>query len=81
MSSLSEDELHSFLADIQSDIRQIRSDLQELLMFVRQQEKATPGSHSESDYMVEPSESGRSASAEDVLRYLRETRGEEDMGE
>jgi hypothetical protein len=31
--------------------------------------------------MAEPAESGQSASPEDVLRYLRETRGEDHMGE
>jgi hypothetical protein len=84
MSPLSEDKLVSFLAEIQSDIRQIKSDLQTLVMLLKQQEKATiPASFADGDHdqMAEPSESGQSASPEDVLRYLRETRGEDDMGE
>jgi hypothetical protein len=80
MSPLSEEKLVSFLAEIQSDIRQIKSDLQALVMLLKQQEK-TPTSFSDGDHMGEPPESGQSASPEDVLRYLRETRGEDDMGE
>jgi hypothetical protein len=82
MSPLSEDKLVSFLAEIQSDIRQIKSDLQAVLALLKQQEKATnPGSFSDGDHMADPAESGQSASPEDVLRYLRETRGEDHMGE
>ena len=82
MSPLSEDKLISFLAEIQSDIRQIKSDLQVLLLLLKQQENATSSaSFSDDDNIAEPVESGRSVSPEDVLRYLRETRGEDDMGE
>ena len=82
MSPLSEGKLVSFLAEIQSDIRQIKSDLRVLVMLLKQQEKATtPASFSDGDDIAEPAESGQSASPEDVLRYLRETRGEDDMGE
>jgi hypothetical protein len=82
MSPLSEDKLVSFLAEIQSDIRQIKSDLQSLVMLLKQQEKATtPASFSDGDHMAEPAGNGQSASPEDVLRYLRETRGEDEMGE
>jgi hypothetical protein len=81
MSPLSEDKLVSFLAEIQSDIRQIKSDLQALLMLLKQQEKATTASFSDGDHTAEPAESGQSASPEDVLRYLRETRGDDHMGE
>ena len=82
MSPLSEDKLVSFLAEIQSDIRQIKSDLQVLLLLLKQQENATsPASFSDDDNIAEPVESGQSVSPEDVLRYLRETRGEDDMGE
>jgi ribosomal 50S subunit-associated protein YjgA (DUF615 family) len=42
MSPPSEDKLLSFLAEIQSDIRQIKSDLQALITFLKQQQKATP---------------------------------------
>ena len=81
MSPLSEDKLVSFLAEIQSDIRQIKSDLQALVTLLKQQEKATiPASFSDDDHIAEPAESGQSASPENVLRYLRETRGEDDMG-
>jgi hypothetical protein len=81
MSPLSEDKLLSFLAEIQSDIRQIRADLRALLALLKQQQEAAPLSSSESDPMAEHAESGRSASPEDVLRYLRETRGEDDTGD
>jgi hypothetical protein len=81
MSPLSEDKLLYFLAEIQSDIRQIKSDLQALLTLLKQQQKATPTSFADGDRMAEPAESGRSASPEDVLRYLRETRGEDDTAE
>ena len=79
MSPLSEDKLLSFLAEIQSDIRQIKSDLQELLTRLKQQEATAPSS--DADHVAELAESGRSGSPEDVLRYLRETRGENDMAE
>ena len=78
MSPLSEDKLISFLAEIQSDIRQIKSDLQVLLTLLKQQQNATLASFSDGDPLAEPAESGRSASPEDILRYLRETRGEDD---
>ena len=81
MSPPSEDKLLSFLAEIQSDIRQIKSDLQALLTLLKGQEKSTPVWSSDNDHMEEAPESGRSASPEDVLRYLRETRGEDETGE
>ena len=82
MSALNEDKLASFLAEIQSDIRQIKSDLQALIILLKQQENATsPASFADGDHIAEPVESGQSASPEDVLRYLRETRGEDDMGD
>ena len=76
MSPLSEDKLLSVLAEIQSDIRQIKSDLRALL--TQQQQNPPPVPPPDSDYTPEPAESGRSASPEEVLRYLRETRGEDD---
>ena len=79
MSPLSEDKLVSFLAEIQSDIRQIKSDLQALVLLLKQQER-TPTPFSDNDHMAEAPESGQSASPEEVLRYLRETRGEDEMG-
>jgi hypothetical protein len=81
MSPLSEDKLLSVLAEIQSDIRQIKSDLQALLTLLKQPQKAPPAPSSDGDLMTEPAESGRSGSPEDVLRYLRETRGEDDTAE
>ena len=79
MSPLSEDKLLSLLAEIQSDIRQIKSDLQALL--TQQQHNPPPLPSSDGDYTRESAESGRSASPEEVLRYLRETRGEDDTGD
>jgi hypothetical protein len=79
MSPLSEDKLLSVLAEIQSDIRQIKSDLQALL--VQQQQQLPPVMAADGDYAPEPAESSRSASPEEVLRYLRETRGEDDTGD
>ena len=81
MSPLSEGKLLSVLAEIQSDIRQIRSDLQALLTLLQQQPAPIPPTPSDDGHIAEPAESGRSASAEEVLRYLRETRGEDDMAE
>jgi len=78
MSTPSQDKLLSFLAEIHSDIRQIRVDLQGLVALLKQQQEAPPMSSSDGDQMAEPGDSGRSASPEDVLRYLRETRGEDD---
>jgi site-specific DNA recombinase len=54
MSPLSEDKLLSFLAEIQSDILQIKSDLQALLTLLKQQQKATPTSFADGDHMAEP---------------------------
>ena len=81
MSPPSEDKLLSFLAEIQSDIRQIKSDLQALLTLLKEQQKEPLAPSFDGDPMAEPAESGRSASPEDVLRYLRETRGEDDTGD
>jgi hypothetical protein len=88
MSPLSEDKLLSLLAEIQSDLRQIKSDLQALLTQQQQQKPpvmASDGDYmqelSDGDYMPGPAESGRSASPEEVLRYLREMRGEDDTGD
>ena len=80
MSPLSEDKLLSVLAEIQSDIRQIRSNLKALLMLL-QQPTPIPPTPSDDGHIAEPAESGRSASPEEVLRYLRETRGEDYTGE
>jgi hypothetical protein len=80
MSPLSEDKLLSVLAEIQSDIRQIRSDLQALLTLL-QKPTPIPPTPSDDGHIAEPAESGRSASPEEVLRYLRETRGEDYTGE
>ncbi len=76
MSSLREDKLLSLLAEILSDVREIKADLQALR--TQQQQRPPPVAPSDGDYTPEPTESGRSASPEEVLRYLRETRGEDD---
>jgi hypothetical protein len=81
MSPPTDDRLISLLTEIQSDIRQIKSDLQSLLPLLKQHEKPTLASVSGDDSSTEPLESSRSSSPEDVLRYLRETRGEDDTGE
>jgi hypothetical protein len=81
MSPLSEDKLLSLLAEIHSDIQQIKSDLQALLTLLKGRQKSTPVWSSDEDDIGEPAESGLSASPEDVLRYLRETRGEDETGE
>ena len=81
MNPLSDDTLLSFLAEIQSDIRQIKSDLQALLTLLQQQAKPIPATPFDDGHMAEPAENGQSASPEEVLRYLRETRGEDDTGE
>ena len=74
MSPVSEDKLLTFLAEIQSDVREIKSDLQTLLTLLQQ--KPTPVRPAEDNPIAGPNESG-SASPEEVLRYLRETRGED----
>jgi hypothetical protein len=81
MSPVSEDKLLSFLAEIQSDIRQIKSELHALLTLLQQQEKPTPATLAADDPTTELADSGQSASPEEVLRYLRETRGEDYTGE
>jgi len=81
MSQLGEDKLLSLLTEIHSDLRQIKSDLQSLLTLLKQQQRAPtplPASDSDDTNSVESVQSG---SPEDVLRYLRETRGKDDMGE
>jgi hypothetical protein len=75
MGRSSEDKLLGLLAEILSDIRQIKSDLQALR--TQQQQRPPP----DGDFTPEPAESGRSASPEEVLRYLRETRGDDDTGD
>jgi len=76
MSAPSEDKLLILLAEILSEIRQIKSDLQWLR--TQHQQMPPPAVSSDGDYTPEPGESGRSGSPEEVLRYLRETRGEDD---
>jgi len=81
MNPPSEDKPALFFADIRSDIRRIKSDVQVLLTLVKQQQQAAPVPSSNGDPVAEPTESGQPASPEDVLRYLRETRGEDDAGD
>ena len=77
MSPSGEDKLILLLIEIQSDIRQMKSDLQSLLRLLRQQQqKPTPPPSSSSDDTPNDIERAQSGSPEDVLRYLRETRGE-----
>ncbi len=79
MSPFREDKLFALLAEILADIRQIKSDLQALL--TQQQQNQLPMPPSDGDYAREPTESGRSTSPEEVVRYLRETRGEDDTAD
>ncbi len=79
MSTLGQDKLLSLLAEILCDIRQIKSELQALR--TQQQQVQSPPVPSDDNYPPEPVESGRSASPEEVLRYLRETRGEDETGD
>jgi hypothetical protein len=81
MSTPSEDKLLSLVTEIQSDIRQIKSDLQSLLTLMKRQQKPTPTSSTNIDITPEPVENSQSGSPEDVLRYLRKTRGEDDTDE
>jgi hypothetical protein len=82
MSPSAEDKLLSLLTEIHSDLRQIKSDLQSLLTLLKQQQqKTTPVSFSNSDDAANPIESAQLGSPEDVLRYLREKRGEDDTGD
>jgi len=79
MNPSGEDKLISLLIEIHSDIRQIKYDLQSLLTLLKQQQqKPTPVSFSNSDDTANAVESAQSGSPEDVLRYLRKTRGEDD---
>jgi hypothetical protein len=78
MSPPSEDKLLSLLSEIQLDIRQIKSDVQTLL---KQQQNPTPVRSPDNDHNGEPAERRRSGSPEDVLRYLREVRGEDETKE
>jgi hypothetical protein len=82
MSPSTEDKLILLLTEIQSDIRQMKSDLQSLLKLLRQQPQSpTPLMSSSSDDTPNDFERAQPGSPEDILRYLRETRGEDDAGE
>jgi hypothetical protein len=82
MSPSDQDKLLSLLTEIHSDIRQIKSDLQSLLTPLKQQQqRPSPGQSSSSYDTPDAIESAQSGSPEDVLRYLRETRGEDDAVE
>ena len=77
MGTLSEKKLIEILMEIQSDIRQIKYDVQLLL----KQQPQTAHAHSpNSDDAAEFLETSGSTSTEDVLRYLREKRGDDDLG-
>jgi hypothetical protein len=72
-----EEKLIEMLTEIQSGIQQIKFDLQSL---IKQRPKAVPQDFSVGDEVAEFGEAGGSASVEDVLRYLREKRGDDDLG-
>jgi hypothetical protein len=72
MGTLSERKLIEILMEVQSDIRQ------QLLL---KQQPQTAHAHSpNSDDTAEFLETSGSTSTEDVLRYLREKRGDDDLG-
>jgi hypothetical protein len=81
MTSSGEDKLISLLTEIRSDIRQVKSDIQSLLKLLKQQQEPTPALVSNSDLSPAPVEDNPSGSREEVLRFLRQTRGEDDNGE
>jgi hypothetical protein len=82
MSPHGENKLISLLTEIHSNIRQIKTDLQSVVTALKeQQQKQIPASSPSSDDTANSIESARSGSPEDVLRYLRETRGEDDTEE
>ena len=58
MSTPSEDKLLSLVTEVQSDIRQIKSDLQSLLTLMKRQQKPTPTSSTNNDTTPEPVDSG-----------------------
>jgi hypothetical protein len=76
-----ESELICLLTEIYFDIRQIKSDLQSLLPLLIQQRQNPTAPSSISDNTPSDIERAQSGSPEDVLRYLREARGEDDPGE
>ena len=81
MSPSGEDKLILLLIEIQADIRQMKSDLQSLLRLLKQQQQGpTPPPSLSSDDIANGIESAQSGSPEEVLRYLRETRGDDDTG-
>ena len=81
MSPSGEDKLILLLIEIRSDIQQMKSDLQSLLRLLKQQQqRPTPPPSSSSDDIANGIESAQSGSPEEVLRYLRETRGDDDTG-
>ena len=74
--------LISLLTEIHSDIRQIKTDLRSVVTALKeQQQKRTTAASPNSDGTTNSIESAPSGSPEDVLRYLWETRGEDDTGE
>jgi hypothetical protein len=81
MNPSGEDKLMSLLTEIHSEIRQIKSDLQLLLALLRLEQRSMPVSSSSGDDAAQPIEGAQSGSPDDVLRYLRKTRGEDDIGE
>src|SRR5579859_2988062 len=82
MPQLGEDKLIALLKEIHFDIRQIKSDLQSLLTLLKQQQQQpTSPPFFEFGDTTKSDDDGQSGSPEQVLRYLRETRGEDGTGE
>ncbi len=77
MNASHEEKIIEILMAIQSDIRQIKVDVQS---FINRQTKAAPMYLPQGDDVSEIGESGGPPSVEEVLRYLREKRGDDDWG-
>ncbi len=77
MTPLYEEKILEILTEIQSDIRRIKFDLQFLL---KRRSQAAPVNVADGGEVSEFGEGDRSTSVEDVLRYLREKRGDDDVG-
>jgi hypothetical protein len=79
MSACDDNKLIEMLADIQSDVRQIKSDLQ-LILKQTVRSSTEPSSVGDQATLADLPLPSDANSAEDVLRFFRETRGQDDFG-